>query len=233
MAKTWEGGVRGKLNEAVSWNAGAYTTTNSNDLQFIASSTPAQGFFKNVGDTRRNGLELGLNGRVKKLSLVANYGFVDASYQSDFVVGSPSSTVADGAGNIQVSKGNKIPGIARHTMKLRAAYDVTPSWNIGSNLVLTSSQYARGDENNQDANGKVPGYGVLHLDTHYSISQNWKLFAKINNLFDKDYQTFGVLGGNIFNGLDEQFRSPAAPRAGWIGVTYELGTKKSASVDND
>ena len=233
VAKTWEGGVRGKLSEAISWNAGAYTTTNSNDIQFIASTTPAQGFFKNVGDTRRNGLELGLNGKVEKLSLVANYGFVDATYQSNFTVGSPSNSSKDGSDNIQVSKGNKIPGIARHTMKLRAAYDVTPSWNIGSNLVLTSSQYARGDENNQDANGKVQGYGVMHLDTHYSINQNWKLFAKINNLFDKEYQTFGVLGENIFNGLDEQFRSPAAPRAAWVGVTYAFGTKKSASVDND
>jgi iron complex outermembrane recepter protein len=50
-----------------------------------------------------------------------------------------------------------------------------------------------------------------------------------------------VLGGNIFNvdGLGapiaEQFRSPAAPLAGWIGVTYEFGVPKKfvGSVDND
>ena len=233
VAKTWEGGVRGKLGKDLSWNAGAYTSTNSNDIQFIASSTPAQGFFQNVGETRRRGLEFGLNGKIERLSLVANYGFVDATYQSDFVAGSPSNSTTDGAGNIQVSKGDKIPGIARHTLKLRAAYDITPNWNIGTNLVLVAGQYARGDENNQDVNGKVPGYGVVNLDTHYSINQNWKLFGKVNNLFDKNYQTFGVLGQNIFNGLDEQFRSPAAPLAAWIGVTYEFGTKKSASVDND
>jgi len=238
VAKTWEGGVRGNLTKEISWNADAYTTTNSNDIQFISSSTPAQGFFQNVGDTRRRGLELGLNGKIERLSLVANYGFVDATYQSDFTVGSAANSSANGTGDIQVTKGNKIPGIARHTLKLRAAYDVTPSWNVGSNLVLASGQYARGDENNQDVNGKVPGYGVVNLDTHYSINNSWKLFAKINNLFDKDFQTFGVLGNNIFAnggaGANEQFRSPAAPRAGWIGVTYEFGTKKSASsTDND
>jgi len=233
VAKTWEGGVRGKLLNNLTWNAGVYTTTNSNDIQFISTggATPL-GYFQNVGDTRRRGLELGLNGKIERLTLAANYGFVDATYQNDFTVGSPSNSEAIG-NDIQVTKGNKIPGIARHTLKLRVAYDITPSWNVGSNLILASGQYARGDENNQDVNGKVPGYGVINLDTHYKINSNWNLFAKINNLFDKDYQTFGVLGNNIFNGLDEQFRSPAAPRAGWVGVTYEFGTKKSASADMD
>ena len=234
VAKTFEGGVRGKFSKDLGWNAGIYTTTNSNDILFISSRTPTQGFFKNVGDTRRQGLELGLNGKFDALSVSANYGYVDATYQTAFEAASASNSTADAVTKkIQVNKGDHIPGIAQHTFKLRAAYDVTPSWNVGSNLILASGQYARGDENNQDVNGKVPGYAVLNLDTHYSITSNWKLFGKINNLFDKDYQTFGVLGNNIFNGLEEQFRSPAAPRAAWVGVTYEFGTKKSNSVDTD
>ncbi len=235
IAKTWEGGVRGKFSDAFGWSAGAYTTENDNDIQFIASNATGFGFFKNVGQTRRRGLELGLNGKFDALTLAANYGYVDATYQSDFVVGSPANSSADGAGQIQVTKGDRIPGIARQTLKLRAAYDVTPAWNVGTNIVMSAGQYARGDENNQDVNGRVPGYAVFNLDTHYSINQNWKLFGKINNVFDNQYATFGVLGNNIFNGLAaEQFRSPAAPRAAWVGVTYEFGTKKSASaVDAD
>lgn len=241
VAKTWEGGARGKLTQDVSWNAGVYTTESNNDIQFISTgSSGTFGFFKNVGETRRRGVELGLNGKFDRLTLAANYGFVDATYQSDFQVGSADNSSAVG-GVIQVTKGNRIPGIPRHTLKLRAAYDVTPTWNIGANLVMASSQYARGDENNQDVNGQVPGYGVVHLDTHYSINQNWKLFAKVNNLFDKDYSTFGVIGANIFNvdgagnPISEQFRSPAAPRAGWVGVTYEFGRDKPtvASGDNN
>lgn len=235
VAKTWEGGVRGKLNQNVSWNAGLYSTTNDNDIQFIASNATGFGYFKNVGETRRRGVELGLNGKFEALSLALNYGLVDATYQSDFVVGSIANSQADASGQIQVNKGNKIPGIARQTLKLRAAYDVTSSWNIGTNVVMASSQYARGDENNQDVNGKVPGYAVVNLDTHYTINPEWKVFAKVNNIFDREYATFGVLGDNIFNGLAaEQFRSPAAPRAAWVGVTYEFGTKKSiANVDKD
>ncbi len=234
VAKTWEGGVRGKLDKDFSWNAGVYTTENSNDIQFISSTTPTLGVFKNVGTTSRRGLELGLNGKFDAMTLAANYGFVDATYESDFVVGSAANSSKNALDQIQVSKGNHLPGIARHTLKLRAAYDITPSWNFGSSIVMASGQFARGDENNQDVNGKVPGYAVVNLDTHYTINNNWKLFGKVNNLFDHDYATFGILGVNIFNGQDEQFRSPAAPRAAWVGVTYEFDTKKSVSaVDTD
>ncbi len=239
VAKTWEGGARGKLADNVSWNMGLYSARNNNDIQFIASNLATTGFFKNVGETRRRGLELGLNAKFEHLNLVANYGLVDASYQSNFIVGSPANSIADINGQTQVNKGKKIPGIARQTLKLRADYDLTPAWNLGVNLVMASGQYARGDENNQDKNGKVPGYGVFNLDTHYSISKNWKAFAKVNNIFDKKYATFAVLGGNIFNvdgvgkPIAEQFRSPAAPLAGWFGLTYEFGvTKNSTAVAN-
>jgi iron complex outermembrane recepter protein len=236
VAKTWEGGVRGKLANNLSWNAGVYTTENKDDIQFIATNAAGTfGFFQNVGKTNRNGLELGLNGKFDALTLAANYGFVDATYESDFTVGSAANSSKNALDQIQVTKGNRIPGIARHTLKIRAAYDLTPLWNIGTNVVMASGQYARGDENNQDVNGRVPGYAMVNLDTHYQINQNWKLFGKVNNVFDNEYATFGVLGNNIFNAdAAEQFRSPAAPRAAWLGVSYEFGTKKSASgVDID
>jgi len=252
ISRTWEGGARGKIAGDWSWNAAIYRTRNNNDIQFIADSI-STGHFENVGKTRRQGLELGLNGKIDRLSISANYGFVDATFQSDFDVGSAANSSAgtqcDGTaapGIICVHKGDKIPGIPRHTLKIRLGYELTPAWTVGTNIVTASGQYARGDENNQDVSGKVPGYTVVHLDTHYAINDNWKLFAKVNNVFDNDYATFGVLGSNAFAGgsfdataaatswTDEQFRSPAAPRAAWVGVTYEFGRPKGAArVDND
>ena len=237
VAKTWEGGLRGKLSPSIGWNAGIYNTISNNDIQFIATSaaTPV-GYFKNVGETKRRGLEFGIHGKFEALSLAVNYGYVDATYQSDFTIGSPSNSLADDNGNIQISKGNKIPGISKQTIKLRASYELTSAWSVGTNVIVASSQYAHGDENNQDVSGMVPGYAVMNLDTHYVINPTWKVFAKINNVLDKQYSTFGQLGGNIYNpGVDEQFRTPSAPRAAWVGVTYEFGRAKAAttSVDTD
>ena len=63
-----------------------------------------------------------------------------------------------------------------------------------------------------------------------------ELFARINNLFDRRYANFGVLGANFFTGpggsfdagnvQPEQFRTPGLPRAVWVGLRYEIGRKK-------
>ncbi len=53
-------------------------------------------------------------------------------------------------------------------------------------------------------------------------AEHFTLFAKIDNLFDEDYETFGLFGeadevlGDEFD--DPRFLSPASPRSGWIGV---------------
>lgn len=248
VSRTWEGGARGKLTEFLNWNASVYRTENSDDIIFIAQGASTNGYFNNIGKTLRQGLEMGLNGKLDRFSFAANYGFIDATFRTPFTEQSASNSSANN-GLINVSKGDRIPGIPRHTLKVRLGYEMTPSWTVGSNIITASGQFARGDENNLDVNGKVPGYAVVNLDTHYALNDDWKLFAKVNNIFDKDYATFGVLGANAFaSGVynasvaadtwqKEQFLSPAAPRAVWVGVTYEFGRSKGAAStgkpDND
>jgi len=61
------------------------------------------------------------------------------------------------------------------------------------------------------------------------------LFAQVDNLFDRRYANFGLLGTNVFTGpgrsfgpaagiapMAEQFRAPGAPRGAWIGVRVAL-----------
>jgi outer membrane receptor protein involved in Fe transport len=239
VSKTWEGGVRGKLSDKIRWNASVYQSDMTNDIQFITANVSGRGYFDNVGDARRRGVELGAQAKLDGLTLVANYGFVDATYESNFIINSVanSSSSADlaTAGTINVNKGNRMPGIARQTLKLRGVYDLTPTWNVGTHVIVAAGQFAQGDQNNQDSHGKIPGYAVVNLDSRYSVTNQWSIFAKVNNLFDKDYSTFGTLGQNIYSSdPNEQFRTPAAPRAGWLGISYSFGgSNKQGSVDKD
>ncbi|MGH8676673.1 MAG: TonB-dependent receptor, partial [Burkholderiales bacterium] len=92
-------------------------------------------------------------------------------------------------------------------------------------------QYARGDDNNRDANGPLPAYGVAYLRARYALAPGWEVALKVDNLFNRRYASFGVLGQNFFTGpgttfdaagaANEQFRSPGAPRAAWISLRYE------------
>ena len=236
VAKTGEIGARGRWTDGSGWSAAVYRTDLDNDIIFISSGGAINaGYFQNAGKTRRQGLELGIHGRVQKLSMALNYGYVDAKFASALTLNSPSNSSANANGDIQVSPGDKIPGIPAHSIKVRADYDFTEKVSLGGNVMYFSSQYARGDENNQDANGKVPGYTLVNLDARYQYTKQLSFFGRIDNVFDKDYESLGVLGNNFFNGpgrtfdagnvTGEQFRSAGAPRAFWVGVKYTIGQK--------
>lgn len=249
VAKTYDFGLRGKLMDSIKWSASAYQAVNHNDIQFVfADTNNSEGYFNNVGRTKRQGLDLGLSGNFDKLTWNSSYSYIKATYDSSFDLPSPlnSTEGESGADNeaIRVAKGNYLPGIPKHQLKVRAQYQVLPNWSLGANLIGFTSQYVFGNENNkhQSANSndaaKLPGYAIVNLDTQYNIGNSgWKIFAKAINVFDKDYTSVGRLANNAFtsasgsrfenDGPDEwrasAFVAPGAPRAGWIGVRYEFG----------
>lgn len=252
VAKTWEGGMRGKLSSTTKWSVTAYHTTNENDIQFIASAASGAGYFKNVGETKRLGFDFGIESEMGDLRWMAGYSFIDATYESDFDVMSPANALAGtncqgvaAVDTICAKAGGSIAGIPKHQFKLRAEWQVLPKWAVGGTLNTFSSQYMRGNENNADPLGKVAAYTVVNLDTRYRFGESgWNLFAKVNNVFDRDYASGGMLGTNMFTaagntfdvtgtGAAERFLSPGAPRAGWIGLRYEFGGAKSSAVDKD
>ncbi|EUJ10089.1 outer membrane receptor protein [Methylophilaceae bacterium 11] len=250
VAKTFEGGLRGNLTDNISWTFSAYRAENHDDIQFISSSATGLGYFDNVGKTRRQGFDTGISGRLEKFSWSAGYSFVKATYQSGLLIANEVNSSAqdfDGNGEteIQVKRGDRLPGIPQHQVKLRAAYDVTPAWSVGTNIIAFSDQYSRGNENNDhDGDGaKVSGYAVVNLDTRYNFGNGWQFFAKLNNVFDREYNNAGLLGEHRFDASTGQFTgnevtpafyAPGAPRAGWFGLRYAFGGNKSASsVDLD
>jgi outer membrane receptor protein involved in Fe transport len=232
VSKTIEVGARGKISRDLGWNAAVYNIDLSDDIQFISSGGAGTntGYFDNIGDTRRRGLEVGTTYAAGDLLLHANYSYIQATYESAFIINSPNNSSNVG-GDIQVTPGDSIPGIPEHLFKLRADYAFLEKWSSGVTLNYFSDQYARGDENNQDASGKIDGYTLVNFDVRYQASNAFQVFLKIDNLLDQDYETLGVLGENFFvNGnfdastaRSEQFRSVGAPRGAWLGVRYAFG----------
>ncbi|MBV8628274.1 MAG: TonB-dependent receptor [Paraburkholderia sp.] len=232
ISRTFEAGARGTITSALHWSAAVFRTDLHDDIEFVSSNgaSTSTGFFQNVGTTRRQGFEISGRGEAGPLTITANYTFLRATYQSSFVEQSGSNSSANAQGNITVHPGDRIPGIPENTLKLRFDYAATSKWNIGTNILYRSSIFARGDENNQDANGQIAGYFVVDLDTTYQVTKQLQVFARVNNLFDKRYSDFGILGQNFFNGpghsfsgndvTNEQFLGMGAPRGVWVGVRY-------------
>ena len=253
VSKTFEAGVRGKLAGEIGYSASIYRSQNTDDIQFIASNPNGQGNFQNVGKTRRQGLDLGVNGKAwSDFSWNLGYSYIRATYQTPFSIAnevntSAVDTNADGdADTINIGRGDYLSGIPKHQLKLRGEWQALPNWTIGTNVVAFTSQYSFGNENNKDQGegAKVRGYAVMNMDTRYKfLNSGWQVFARVNNIFDKEYYTAGMLGETFFDasgafqgGDDERsfLVSPGAPRAAWIGLRYEFGGKKTTSaVDSD
>ena len=213
-ARTFELGARGKLFGSLTWNAAVYDSRLRNDIQFIATST-SQGFFFNVGDTERRGVDLGAQAHIGKLGLSANYGYVEAAYRSPFTTAAGEDVVS----------GDRIPGIPNSSFKLRANYAVTDNFQVGGALIAVSDQYAHGNEDNADPTGKVSGYAVVNLNAEYRVTKALTVSLDVDNLFDKKYATYGLSGTNsIYTLAQQQFRTPAAPRGAWIRVRYAFGS---------
>lgn len=245
VSKTFEIGARGGLTESIRWSAAAYRSENHDDIQFIATNTSGNGYFDNVGKTRRLGVDTALLGSWGKFSWAAGYSYVRATYESGLMLLNEVNSTSDGD-VIQVKKGDRLANIPEHQLKLRMQYDVTPNWYIGSNIALFSDVYVRGNENNKhhardgdddhyQGGGRLGGYTLVNLDSRYRFDDSgWEVFAKAVNIFDRHYATGGMLGDSFldsagsFTGEEapSMFIMPGAPRAGWIGVRYVFGQSR-------
>ena len=232
VARTVEFGARGKQGDAT-WSASLYRTDLYDDIQFVSSGGAINaGYFQNVGQTRREGIELTAGTKWGPLALSARYSAIAATYRSGFVEHSPANSSADPAsGDIVVQSGDRIPGIPRQTLRVRLDLDATPSVALGASLLASSTSRLRGDENNRDVHGPVAGYAVLDLDARWRPAKHLEMFGRVNNVFDRRYSNFGILGFNVFadaargfdpaNAVAEPFLGIGAPRGAWVGVRYE------------
>lgn len=256
VTKTIEAGVRGNMGANLTWNAGVFRADNHDDIMFVADDQAGFGYFKNFGKTRRQGVELGLGSSVGAFHFGANYTYLDATYRSEEEVNGEGNSSNDGEapgfeGSIEIKSGDRIPLTPRHIFKTYAQWDVTERFSIDADVIVIGASYARGNENNEHAAdgvyylgpGKTAGYAVFNLGADWQATPNLKLFAQINNLFDRQYYTAAQLAATGFTDdgsfiarpfstpvIDGErplrhatFYAPGAPRAFWIGARYVFG----------
>ncbi|HVZ19933.1 MAG TPA: TonB-dependent receptor [Vicinamibacterales bacterium] len=201
VAKSWELGMRGSFAPAgwigrTHWRAGVFRTTNHDDILFQATggSQSNEGFFANVGRTRRQGFEAAVDGKLLdgRIDWFANYTHLDATYRTGFFEDSIHHPDADEGGQIFVPRGAKIPGLPRNAVKIGADFALTPSITIGGDVLYNSDQYLRGDEANLLE--PIGGYALFNLRAVWHVRAHVKVFARIENVFDRQYDTFGILG---------------------------------------
>jgi outer membrane receptor protein involved in Fe transport len=64
------------------------------------------------------------------------------------------------------------------------------------------------------------------LKTNYTVQKGFELFGKIDNVFNKRYETYGMLAADNLYDSDDQtlskFVAPGAPRTYMAGLRYKF-----------
>jgi vitamin B12 transporter len=196
---SWDAGVEqrlldGRVRVGATWfdrqadNEIRYNgcTATSTDPLCRVNGTLRFGYYRNVLKTRAKGLELtGQVTPVEGLEFSGNYTWTDAE-------------TASGA-----NAGNQLTRRPKNMWNLQGSY----RWPIG----LTTAAAVRhvGKTYNNDANTvTVAGYTLVDLRASYPLTERLELFGRVENLFDKDYQTilnYGTAGRGAFAGLRARF----------------------------
>jgi outer membrane receptor protein involved in Fe transport len=226
VTRTWELGLRGG-RARVTWHGGFFHAINEDDILFVTSEQTGFGYFRNFGETRRQGLDLGVNTHIGRVTLGAGYTFLDATFRSEETVNGESNRSNDSAqagqpgleGTIDIEPGDRMPLIPRHLIKVFADFQVTSAFNVDVDVIGASSLYARGNENNlhePDGSyylgpGSSPGYAVVNLGGRYTLTRWLQVVGQIDNLFDRRYYTAAQLGALGFSGSETFVAQPFPP----------------------
>ena len=214
VTRTVEAGLRGTY-QGLAWSAGVFRADNQDDILFVMSDQTGFGYFRNFGETRRQGIELDARTTLGRLTFGAGYTFLRATFESEETVNGESNGSNEEAeegepgleGTIAVASGDRLPFIPQHMLKAFADVQLTRRVAIDVNVIAAGGSFARGNENNRHepdgtyylGEGTADGYGIVNLGARYALTAQLQLIAQVNNVFDQEYATGAQLGPAGFN----------------------------------
>lgn len=237
-SRTIEAGARfGDRKGALS--VSAYQSSNRDDILFLRAGATQLGYFDNFARTRHRGIDLSAQRGFGRFAARLGYSYLEATYDAH-------GSLFAGERTVRVGPGTRIAGLPRHTVKLGLDWRPSAQWTIGADLVAVSSLVTQGNEDGllEDPEDDEPlalgdagiaGHALLALRASYKPSRQLEFYARVNNVLDRRYETYGVLAENLFPGgvlaqpalategaQDARFVAPGAPRSINVGMNFRF-----------
>jgi outer membrane receptor protein involved in Fe transport len=225
-ATTYETGGRWAVGPAV-FEASLYLTEVDDEIFFVSSEeSPVEGFFTNLDDTRREGVELSVNTRLGEgSSAYLNWAYTRATFQSDApelfsIRGDDDFEDSPLAGPNDVTAGDRLPLVPGHQVKGGATVALPGDFQAGLDARLTGEQWLRGDESN--GTDPLDAYFIADLRLAREFG-DWSVQGIVNNVFDSDAAVFGTFNENGRTGELERFLTPVSPPSVRVVLERKFG----------
>ena len=208
VAMNYELGWRGSVpGTGVALSADVFRTDVQDDIFFVAP-TATTGFFQNIGNTRRQGLEASVRWvTTGGVQLYVNYGRTDATFQTAALL-----STGRAPGNESVGPGDHIPMTPADRINAGVSWPlVKDAVRVRVDARYIGRQYLRGDEANVTA--RLPDYTVADASLELSLGR-YEIRLMVPNIFDHHYVTFGTFAENPAEPGSpiQRFLTPGQPR---------------------
>jgi len=233
ISRTYEIGARGSIGQGFGIIS-IYNTENKNDIIFVSTDVNSgEGFFTNFGKTRNQGLDLQIVQKFDRVSLTGSYSYLEATYEE--------TGLLFGERSIQARPGMRIPGIPENVFRLGVDWIPKDDLKIGFIFIATSDLVTQGNEDGQIGgaddviarDASIDGYQLINVNMRYEQSSSLTIFARVTNLLDEKFETYGAMAESVFNQngsfVDEdqgptvnRFVAPGAPRGVFFGLNYKF-----------
>jgi outer membrane receptor protein involved in Fe transport len=211
-ARSYEAGIRASPQKWFDASVAIFRTDLIDDIYSVSPNATAL-YFQNVGNTRREGIELSIATALRNWNAFVNYTYTRATFQSNFSIASPRTPEDDE----EVVVGNQLPLVPNHRLNTGIRFSPVDWATVSVNGSYVSDQFFRGDENNTQP--KLKAYFVLSA----GLEIRWKSFrgfVHLRNLLNTNYETFGTYA-NSGTGI-EPFLTPGTPLHFMVGASYRL-----------
>ncbi|WP_456362452.1 TonB-dependent receptor [Xanthomonas arboricola] len=237
VSRTYELGARWAPSADSNATVSVYRADNRDDILFLRAPETQLGYFDNVGRTRYQGADVALALRSGAWQWSAGYSYLDATYRSD-------GELLSGERVITLRPGLRIAALPRHQLKLGVDWQ-RDALTLGAGVRAVSGRVASGNEDGQVDNAQegeaaperidigTAGYALVDLQARWAVTARVAVFARIDNLFDRQYATYAAVAEDVFPDGElarpqdtpvetgpARFLAPGVPRQYVIGVRW-------------
>jgi iron complex outermembrane recepter protein len=224
QANHYEVGARLSPRPGLAVEVALFRTDLLDDIFSVAPTGTTGLFFQNVGDTRRQGVEVSTKARLgASWEARLGYTYTEATFRDDVELATPRLTAGCAAAPClqHVRAGSSLPLVPRH--RLDAAVEYRPlAWlTLWGSAAFVGAQRLRGDEENVERT--LDAYVVFDAGAR----AQWgplSAFLALHNLLDERYETFGTFApnGKRPGTPIEPFLTPALPFRLDAGLAYRF-----------